>query len=90
MVLFSVFAPGVSSSFSWASIRSIAFLMTSVASVWDERSGFEFGAPAVIASMPLRRHGTSLQFLDIVAVLSFSILVFVLRSGSWALVLGVV
>ncbi len=34
--------------------------MASVASVWDE--GVDFGAPSVIASMPLRRHGTSLQF----------------------------
>ena len=77
MVLFSFFAPGVSSSFSWASIRSIvdmpqcadsiAFLMATVASVWDEGSGVEFGAPAVIASMPLRSH------LGVSAVLSFSI-----------------
>ncbi len=70
--LFSTLAPGVSSSFPWASSRSIvdiplcadsaAFLMASVASVWEEGSGIEFALPAVSASMPLRCHGMSLQF----------------------------
>ena len=36
--------------------------MALVASVWAGESGGEFGVPEVIASMPLRLHGTTLQF----------------------------